>query len=410
MKKILVAIDNKEIFNIIKEKDEYDVYERDIVYKEGVLEYISKNSVDVVITRDDLEGQMIKEIYIKQIKLLLPKVKLVLFTKEIDNKYLDFLYNNNVFDIIDSKEKINQQTILTSIEGKRERITDINSEDMVYQNTVINNSINIVTKKKIAVFGTSGAGKSYVSSLIANMITNKLNMQTLLIDLDVQNPAIDIYNNLNCSNNLLSDIVKNVDNQTLDSNNFDSNVYKKGKMSFITNNASIYEYQDSFSMKHYEKLFEIAVQKYDVIVTDVVGNIFLDATYFNLKKADVILFVINPNYISIRQATKYLDLVTNVWNIDKNKIKIIMNKVTENSLSSEQVESLLQNYKVCMQIEYDENLENVINGISKLNENCVKEDKEIYKIFGVDKANGKINNVDKKYSFIYSIFKKEGAK
>lgn len=410
MKKILVAINNKEIFNIIKENEEYSVYERDIVYKEGVLEYISKNIVDVIITRDDLDGQMIKEIYIKQIKLLLPKVKLILFTKEIEKKYLDFLYNNNVFEIIDSKEEINKQIILQSIEGNRETKTYINNEDMVYQNTVINNSINIVTKKKIAVFGTGGAGKSYVSSLIANMITKKLNMETLLIDLDVQNSAIDIYNNLNCSNNLLSDIVKDVDNQTLNGNNFESNVYKKGKLSFITNNASIYEYQDSFSIKHYEKIFEIAIQKYDVIVTDVANNIFLDATYFNLKKADVILFVINPNYISIRQATKYLDLITNVWNIDKTKIKLIMNKVTENSLSSDQVESLLQKYKVCMQIEYDENLENVINGISNLNENSVKEDKEIYRIFGVDKVNEENKNGDKKYNFIYHIFKKEGAK
>ena len=299
---------------------------------------------------------------------------------------------------------------MQSIEGNRESKLHISNEDMVYQNTIINNSINIVTKKKIAVFGTGGAGKSYVSSVIANMITKKLNMETLLIDLDVQNSAIDIYNNLNCSNNLLSDIVKYVDNQTLDSNNFESNVYKKGNLSFITNNASIYEYQDSFSIKHYKKIFEIAIQKYDVIVTDVANNIFLDATYFNLKKADVILFVINPNYISIRQATKYLDLITNVWNIDENKIKLIMNKVTENSLSCEQIESLLQDYKVCMQIEYDGNLENVINGISKLNENSVKEDKEIYKIFGVDKLNEEINTVDKKYNFLYSIFKKEGAK
>lgn len=409
MKKVLIAIDNIEIYNQIKEEGKYDVYERDIVYKEGVLEYISKNTVDVIITRDDLEGQMIKEIYIKQIKLLLPHVKIILYVKESDNKYLEFLYNNNIFNVIDLKDNFTKQNIIAYIDENKVEKVSAGSNGAIYKSTIINNSINMVTKKKIAVFGTSGAGKSYVSSLIANMLVKKLNMNTLLLDLDVQNSAIDIYNNLNCSNNLLSDIVKDVDNQIINSNTFDNNVYKKGKLSVITNNASIYECQDTFSIRHYEKIFEIAMQKYDVIVSDIVANIFLDITYYNLRNADVIMFVVSPNYISIRQAIKYLDLITNVWNIDKDKIKLVMNKVAENSLSSQQVEALLSGYKVCMQIEYDDNLENVINGISKINENMIKEDKEIYKIFGVDKQDYSDKIENKKTGFIYNLFKKEGA-
>lgn len=409
MKKVLVAVDNIEIYNQIKEEDKYDLYERDIVYKEGVLEYISKNSVDVIITRDDLEGQMIKEIYIKQMKLLLPHVKIILFVKESDNNYLQFLYNTNVFDIIDSKENFTKQKIIDYIEERKIERSISNDKQIVYSNAVINNNINVVTKKKIAVFGTGGAGKSYVSSIIANLLSKKLNMKTLLMDLDIQNSAIDIYNNLNCSNNLLSDIVKDVDNQTLNNDTFENNVYKKGKLSFITNNASIYECQDTYSIKHYEKIFDIAIQKYDVIVSDIVANIFLDITYYNLKNADIVMFVISPNYISIRQAIKYLDLITNVWNIDKSKIKLVMNKVTENSLSSQQIEALLPGYKVCMQIEYDNSLENVINGVSKINENTVKEDKEMYKIFGVDKKESRDKYENKKTNFIYNLFKKEGA-
>ena len=42
MKKILVAVDNVELYNEIKTDETYEIYERDIVYKEGVLEYIFK--------------------------------------------------------------------------------------------------------------------------------------------------------------------------------------------------------------------------------------------------------------------------------------------------------------------------------------------------------------------------------
>lgn len=133
------------------------------------------------------------------------------------------------------------------------------------------------------------------------------------------------------------------------------------------------------------------------------GNILLDISYYNIKNADVIMFVINPNYISIRQAMKYLDLMTNSWNIDKNKINIIVNKVTKNSLSLSQIEALLVGYKISMEVDYDSEIENVINGIGNINENIIKEDKEIYKIFGVEKEE---NKNKQKYNFLYNIFKK----
>ncbi len=406
MKKILVAIDNMKIYKEINKIEEYDIYKQDIVYKEGVLEYIAKNKVDIIITRDDLQGDMIKEIYIKQIKLLVPDVKLILFVKEMNNSYLEFLYNNNVFNIIQNHDTFTKEDIMNLIKEK-------NMENIIYdskksENRVINKTINITTKKRIAVFGTNGAGKSYISSVLSNIISNKLNMKTLLIDLDVQSSAIDIYNNLNCSNNLLMDIVKDVDNQTINNDTFQNNVYKKDKVDYITNNTSIFEYQNNLCIKHYDKIFELASQKYDVIISDIASNIFLDITYHNIKNADIIMFVISPNYISIRQAIKYLDLIINVWNIDKSKIYLVVNKITENSLSNMQIESLIPGYKIIMQVQYDNNLENVINGISSIDTDIVKEDKEIYRLFGIKKDCQLEKNQDiKKNKFLYNLFRKE---
>lgn len=403
MKKILIALDNSRIYSQIKAKEDYKVYEKDIVYKEGVLEYISRNDVDIVITRDDLMGDMTKEIYVKQIKLLKPNIKIILFVKELEESYLNFLYNNNVLDVIDEKENISIEKIVNHINGmERESCFKVNTN---CENDK-SDSLNVISKKKIAVFGTSGAGKSYVSTLLSNMIGRNLNMETLLIDFDVQNPAIDIYNNLNCNNNLLMDIVKDVDNYTINNDTFDNNVYKKGKISYITNNVSIYDYQNNLCTNHYDKIYEIADKKYDVIVSDIASNIFLDITYNSIKKADIVLFVINPNYISVRQAIKYLDLITNIWNIDKNSIYLVVNKITEWSLSIPQIEALIPNYKIVMQIENDSCLENVINGISNINDNTIRESKEVYKIFGIDRE-VKNTRREKNNHFLYNLFRKE---
>lgn len=406
MKKILIAIDNNKIYGEIKSKEGYDIYEKDIVYKEGVLEYISQNDIDIIITKDDLVGDMTKEIYIKQIRLLKPDIKIILFVKEIEENYLNFLYNNNVLDIIEESKDISIEKIISYIDGidvkggfKLNRTFESNKEA----------SLNVISKKKIAVFGTSGSGKSYVSTVLANMIARNLNMETLLIDFDVQNSAIDIYNNLNCNNNLLMDIVKDVDNYMINNDSFDNNVYKKGKISYITNNVSIYDYQNNLCTNHYNKIYEIADKKYDVIISDIVSNIFLDITYSSIKKADIILFVINPNYISIRQAIKYLELITNVWGIDRNNIYLVINKITEWSLSIPQIEALIPNYKIVMQIEYDSSLENVINGISNISDNTIRESREVYKIFGIDK-DIKNNKREKNNNFLYNIFRKECGK
>ena len=158
MKKILIAIDNDEIYNKFKDVDEYDVYNRDIVYKEGVLEYMSKNNVDILITRDDLEGNMIREIYIKQIRLLNSKVKIILFTKELDTKYLEFLYNNEIFDVIDSCKNFDFTKLIKILDDNTKSRTLSSVSNNIKENKVP--ALNIVTKKKIAVFGTNGAGKS----------------------------------------------------------------------------------------------------------------------------------------------------------------------------------------------------------------------------------------------------------
>jgi len=403
VKKILIALDNSRIYDEIKEKDEYEVYEKDIVYKEGVLEYISQNDIDIVVTKDDLLGDMTKEIYIKQIRMLKPNIKIILFVKELEENYLNFLYNNNVLDIINERNNINTKKIINYINGieGKSYFQSKNSYDCENKDT-----LNIISKKKIAVFGTSGSGKSYVSTVLANMISKNLNMETLLIDFDVQNPAIDVYNNLNCNNNILMDIVKDVDNYTINNDTFDSNVHKKGKISYITNNSSIYDYQNNLCTKHYDKIYEIADKKYDVIISDTPSNIFLDITYNSIKKSDMVMFVINPNYISLRQAIKYLELLTNVWGIDRNNIYLVINKMTEWSLSISQIEALIPNYKVVMQIEYDNCLENVINGISNINDNTIRESKEVYKIFGIDKE-FKNTKKERNNNFLYNIFRKE---
>ena len=92
MKKILIAMDNDDLVSKIKKTGKYIVYDKAISFDEGVLEFLSKNLVDIIITKDKLNGNMTREIYLKQLRLIAPSTKIIVFTNALDETYKGFLF------------------------------------------------------------------------------------------------------------------------------------------------------------------------------------------------------------------------------------------------------------------------------------------------------------------------------
>ncbi|MDD2627401.1 MAG: hypothetical protein PHD20_00745 [Clostridia bacterium] len=402
MNKAIVALDSSIFFKEIKAIEKLEVYEHDITYMEGVLEYISKNEVNVLITKDTLEGEMTKEIYLKQIKLLKPNCKVILYTKETDERYHEFLHAIGIYLVLDIRDiniiKLKEVINFKSNISKYNKLSSERKYDT--------DMVQVLTKKKIAIFGTNGAGKSYVSYVLSLFISKRLNIKNILLDFDLQNSAIDIYGNLKCDSNILKSVVENVENNTLDIKKLEQLVYKKNvNTAYLTNNSAIYEYQNTLNVSHYKKIIEVASKIYDAILIDTPSSLYIDVTRCVLKEVDDIVFVVNPNYISIRQALKYLEFIENIWGINSNKIKIVINKIAVNSLTTQQVSNLLKRYNIWLEIKYDLNLEDSINGMKEISLNNINNIDKIYKLLGINKY---INS--KKLSLLNKLFNKEVVK
>lgn len=387
MKRVLVAVGNEVLLNQIKKCGKYDVYTYDIDTKENVLEYLSKYNADVLITKDTLTGKIGSKDYIKEIRKLNRDIKIIICVKELDQEYKGFLLANNIFNILEGEE-IRFSKILDMIDGKNGLIEyrEVNRVEKVSQDR----TVNIITKQKICVFGTSGAGKSYVASLLAQITSKRLKLNTLLVDMDIQNAAIDIYNNLTNSSNGLGYLMEEMDRDSFCSEvlkDLTQKSIKNGKLSFITNNMGIYECQNKLSDTYYEKLYKEAENSYDVLLLDLPAAPFLDVVPFSLMKADKIFFVLNPNFISIRQAIKYLDLITNIWKIDKEKIYIIINKEKKESLSANQIKSVLREFPVVLVIKDNNSVEKVINGMEEITIEGVEGIEKMADVFGIEQNN-----------------------
>lgn len=396
---VLIALDNNYIKEELIKKYENLVYEYDLLDMESVIEFLSKTDKPyIVITKDTLEGNLTDKLYIKQLKLASPKSKIIYIVKDLSNEYKEFLFANEVFNILEGKT-VTIDSIIESIEEDKKvvyKIIENGNEKKVNEAAieyVIENQI--VPKQLIAVYGTSGSGKSNCSSIIAKNIASKLNISVALLDMDIQNPSIDILNNLEVNNNTLSQIVDDVDKQKEITSIMDKYMIKdknNKNLWYMTNNTSLFDCQNKLSNKYYKKIYNSVGLKYDYTIIDLPASPFLDVVPYTLLNATKIFFVVNPNYISIRQAAKYLDLLSKLWDIPTEKITLVVNKIQKNSLDNVQIESILKEYKIVANIKYNKDMESYINGaLGSINDQFIMDD--VYKTLNIKRSlNNSLDN------------------
>ncbi len=415
--KILVALNSKYIKDELEKIYGSDVYEYDIENKEEVIEFLSNTDEEyTVITKDSLCGKINKEMYIKQIRLAKSDVKIIYIVERLENKYKEFLFANEVFNIIEGN--------VVSINSIQEMIDD--NSKVVYKSTIQNKkgylkepALNYmynpktVPKELIAIYGTSGSGKSFVSSILSKEFARNLNIGVSLLDMDVENPSIDIFNSLDYNINGLDKIVEDVDKNVEIEKFMDKYMIKDSKnkkLWYMTNNVNIFDIKNKLSNKYYEKIYDSIKIKSDYTLIDLPASPFLDVVPYTLLCASKIFFVVNPNYVSIRQAVKYLELLNTVWDIPKERIDIIVNKYQKNSLDRLQIKSLLDGYKLVLNIPYLDKIDSYINGaISSIDVNLNY--KEVYKALNiVEYYNDNYTDKIKMGNVIYGMFKKNKLK
>lgn len=369
--KILVALDNNEIKEKLNIKYGNKVYNYDFSYKEDVIEYLKRYSDDyIILTRLDLPGNISYKEYILSLKKLSNKSKIVIILNKLNIDDRKFLYANEIFNIIEGNE-IDIDVIYNQIE----------TEDKVVYKTIYKKPNENNTRRSIAVLGTNGAGKSFVSYLIANSIAKYTKKDVALISMDSKNSCQEILGNINCIDyetseyiNEISKNEKNVEKYVNQSN------YYKNLWYIISKNNYNQKNNNNINIK---KFIENLENKYNYVVFDT-STCYLNTDVSQLIDwVDEIIFVINPNYISLKQAKFLLDFLSNSLNVKNNKIKIVVNKIGEFSLDIRQIKSILKLDNKIMNIKYLKMVEGYINGIIYDNVFCHKLQERLFEFLSI---------------------------
>ena len=369
--KILVALDNNEIKEKLNIKYGNKVYNYDFSYKEDVIEYLKRYSDDyIILTRLDLPGNISYKEYILSLKKLSNKSKIVIILNKLNIDDRKFLYANEIFNIIEGNE-IDIDVIYNQIQ----------TEDKVVYKTIYKKPNENNTRRSIAVLGTNGAGKSFVSYLIANSIAKYTKKDVALISMDSKNSCQEILGNINCidyeTSEYINEISKNEENVEKYVNQ--SNYYKNLWYIISKNNYN----QKNNNNINIKKFIENLENKYNYVVFDT-STCYLNTDVSQLIGwVDEIIFVINPNYISLKQAKFLLEFLSNSLNVKNNKIKIIVNKIGEFSLDIRQIKSILKLDNKIMNIKYLKMVEGYINGIIYDNVFCHKLQERLFEFLSI---------------------------
>ena len=347
MKKIITALGNPTLNEELSKYSKYDVLSQDIVYQEGVIDFLSSNEADVVIVSGILQGQFSIAEFGNELRNANKFCRIIFIVDTISEDEKNVLISKGIFDILyddksdipDVIEAIDREEPINIKAQIQNEVNELKAElERNSQNQIVKNITEIQKQEIIGVFGTAGSGKSSVLVNVVNNLSKKTKAKILLIDFDTINGNLDEILKVNkipsnielimdedkkCGINYAADLCfKN----RLDTNVLDEIVISVNGFDFLSGNTSLHYCQNVLNEDFYNYLIKCAKEKYDFIFLDLSSNIFLDSTKWALRECTKVLFVTENTDICLKKSIQLLDVVFNNWNVYKEKFKLVINR------------------------------------------------------------------------------------
>ena len=393
MKKIITAIGDEILNKKLKKENDFEVTIEDIQYKEGIIEYLEKESnIDFLIISELLPGNIEIKKLIEKIKNINSSIEIILFLENKNIELENYLYAKGIYNIFYNNQ-IEIEEIIKIINNKNIEINnelkEIKQMLLEKQNNKINNKkvylkklINIFNKKQnsdlkenkiISITGTNGVGKSIYTINLANSLLNNKN-KILIIDFDVLNNSLHTILGIKKYSQKIQNKIKN--NNLLKEIKIEELIIKiNSKMDLISGINLLFDSKYKISSEKVKNILLKLKEKYDVIIIDTSSECFFDYTKEIIKNSNLNIFILEANLLEIKKAKKLLDIYINNWEIPQKNINILFNKYNENSIDISILKKVFSGFNILGKLSFNPKYNLIINknNINKLNKNLKKE-------------------------------------
>lgn len=390
MKKIITALANPMLNNELKKQKDFIVIGNDIQYQDGVKEVLEKEkNIDFLILSEILPGENKIEKLIEYIKKVNPNINIIIILENKKEELEKYLYSKNIYYILYNKTEITE--IINLIKNKKEDESEKIKKELNELKQIIinqnnkrnkiirkikskkNNKINNLKKEIICILGSSGVGKSIFTVNLANsLIYSK--QKILIIDFDILNNSLHTILGVKKYSEKISKKIKE-NNLIKEKINLKELIIKiNKKIDLISGINLLFDSKYKISNFKINNIIQNLKQYYDVIIIDTSSACFLDYTKEIIKISNINIFILEPNILEIKKSKKLLDIYTNEWEINKNKINILFNKFNKNSIDINLLKYIFGDYNILGKININEKYNLIINNnAKKINKEIKKE-------------------------------------
>ena len=316
MIKIITAIGNPNLNNILKQCEEFYVVGNDIIYPEGIMELLEKDSnINYLIIGEQFFDDLEKMIF--RIKEINNQIKIIIIIK--NNKEKNKYFKYGISDIFFEDENI--ENIIQFLKSKNIEYLNIELRKEIenLKNIVLKNKKE--TKRKnnnyknlcIGITGASGIGKT--SSCIQFAKALNKNNKILIVDFDLNNSQIgNLYN-------------KKIDYSKINEKNIKEFIFNVDRNIDILIGINL--------LKKYNKINYLELKKYFNEFKKLYDYIFVDINIENNEKEQNVLFdsfdyiFINSgiNELEVFKTKKIIELLVEKIEINKEKIRLIFYRI-----------------------------------------------------------------------------------
>ena len=355
---IITALNNQQIVeNLIKNGINVS-NENDIQYQEAILDILDKNNnLDILILSSILQGEYTIYEFINLIKYKNPNLEIIIILEEKNNKIENFLISKGINNIFyNNKNTINDiiKKINEIINIKNNNKNNINLEKIIIQkNTIKKTKIfnNKKIKNKLKLFKIKNKKNNNKKTKIISIIGEPKIGKTiflLIFSLCKKNKKILIINSEKNKKNIeiiigkkFKDFVqwkKMVYIQTIDSFRNDTNNFENWHKN---NNEG-----------------ELNMGKYDYIFFEIED---IEKESYFIKKSDEIVLICQANLLGINGCHVFLEKLVHNLKIQKDNIKIIINKYNKMSINKIILRILFWDFKTICCLPNDKLIDLFIN-------------------------------------------------
>ena len=328
---IILAIEDKKIYEEIEKEKEINIISKNVQYKEGILEVLEKNkNIQYIIFNENIFGQLSLEELLIKIKEKNNKIKIILILE---------------------KENIKKENNLIKIFNKNKIIFLLNdnlNKNIILEEIIKNKKIKEEKKEKenvVAFLGARGTGKTITILLLCKILFER---KKVLI----------IGDTATCEE------IKN-----LHKNDLEKEKNENRNIEII--NIKIFFKNKKIETKKIINKIKSIKNNYDFIFIEI-KNLFFYKNIKNLINKKIL--ILNPNILEINKIKKI-----NKYKI--NNLKIIFNNYNEKSIREKIIERLLETkHKIIGKIENNKNYTLVINNNMDISFLDNKTKKELNKI------------------------------